>query len=134
MLNGDRPAGKEFRCGYDQDPWRAVPMHGAPRGRRHTAAAIGLAVLLCASRTASADGTDDASLSPDSASSSASLAPPRVDDAGRHDPARRAEDRLLELVVEYLERAFDKRSSANRVASRSARPEPDRLVAVDAGS
>jgi hypothetical protein len=51
-----------------------------------------------------------------------------------HNAARRAEDRLLELVVEYLERAVDKRSSADRVASRRAMPEPDRMAAVDTGS
>jgi hypothetical protein len=134
MLNGDRPAGKDFLCGDGQGPRRAVPMHTALRWRQHAASAIGLAAILCVSRTASADGINDASVFPESSSSSASLAPPRVEDAERHDSVRRAEDRLTELVVEYLERAFDKRSSTNRVASRSARPEPDRLAAVDAGS
>jgi hypothetical protein len=134
MLNGDRPAGKEFPCRDGQDPLRAVAMHTVPRWRHHAASAIGLAALLCVSRTASADGIDDASMLLESSSSSASLAPPRVEDAERHDSVRRAEDRLTELVVEYLERAFDKRSSTNRVASRSAKPEPDRPAAVDAGS
>jgi len=39
----------------------------------------------------------------------------------------------MELVVEYLESAFD-RNSTNRLASRGAAPASDQMAAVDTGT
>jgi hypothetical protein len=88
---------------------------------------------MSASGPASADRPDDAAASPSPLSrESHALAP--SGDAEHQNAARRAEDRLMELVVEYLESAFDRRSSTNRLASRDATPGPDRMAAVDTGT
>jgi hypothetical protein len=120
MVNGGMPKGKGVP-GVRAAPWSKA------------ATSTVLAALMGVSGPASADRPDDAA-APSSSPSLESQAPAPAGDPVHHNAARRAEDRLLELVVEYLERAFDKRSSADRVASRRAMPEPDRMAAVDTGS
>jgi hypothetical protein len=120
MVNGGMPKGKGVP-GVRAAPWSKA------------ATSIVLAALMSASGPASADRPDDAA-APSSSPSLESHAPVPVGDPVHQNAARRAEDRLLELVVEYLESAFDERSSTHRVASRRATPEPDRMAAVDTGS
>jgi hypothetical protein len=122
MVNGGMPKGKRVP---------GVRVRAAPWSKAVTS--IVLTVLMSASGPASADRPDDAA-APSSSPSLESRAPAPAGDPVRQNAARRAEDRLLVLVVEYLESAFDKRSSTNRVASRKATPEPDRMAAVDTGS
>jgi len=119
MVDGDRPKRNAAPA------VRPVPRSGA-------AAACALAALMGASGLASADPPDDAAASP-SPSSIESQGPAPVGDAAHRGAARRAEDRLMELVVEYLESAFD-RNSTNRLASRGAAPAADQMAAVDTGT
>jgi hypothetical protein len=120
MLDGDMPKGMGVP-GICAASWSKA------------AISIVLAALLGAPGLASADRPHDAAASP-SPTRLESPVPASSGDAVHQSAARRAEDRLLELVVEYLESAFDNRSSPARVASRRATPEPDRMAAVDAGS
>jgi hypothetical protein len=120
MVNGGMAKGKGIPA-----------VHAAPWSKAATS--IMFAALMSASGPVSADRPDDAA-APSSSPSLESQVPAPAGDLVHQNAVRRAEDRLLVLVVEYLESAFDKRSSTNRVASRRATPEPDRMAAVDTGS